>query len=58
MTFKHYPEFISLAKEFPRSVPESAEDEERLIAKLRIIVNGMPEENFKTLRVLMHHLKG
>ncbi|XP_022109917.1 rho GTPase-activating protein 45-like isoform X2 [Acanthaster planci] len=57
LTFKHYSEFINVAKEFPRSVLESTEEEERLISKLKGIVTSLPEENFKTLGVLMHHLK-
>nr|XP_006813177.1 PREDICTED: rho GTPase-activating protein 29-like [Saccoglossus kowalevskii] len=55
LTFHLYPEFIAIAKE---SLTNSKDmGEERIVNLLKGTISKLPEENFKTLAVLVHHLK-
>ncbi|CAG2167077.1 unnamed protein product [Oppiella nova] len=59
MTFRHYPEFIHIAKSYPASETHETSDEEELeiVSELKSAVRRLPKAHFNSLAFLMHHLK-
>ncbi|XP_077981086.1 rho GTPase-activating protein 45-like isoform X2 [Glandiceps talaboti] len=55
LTFNLYPEFVGIAKEHLNNCTEI--DDERIVNLLKSTVSKLPEENFQTAALLMHHLK-
>lgn len=60
MTFKSYPDFIRIAKQYPSSAladDMDTETESNMICQLRDAANRLPPVHFNTLSYLCHHLK-
>lgn len=60
MTFKSYPDFIRIAKQYPSSALGDELDSEtasKIISQLRDAASKLPSVHFQTLSYLCHHLK-
>ncbi|XP_055945774.1 rho GTPase-activating protein 45-like isoform X3 [Argiope bruennichi] len=56
LTYRLYPDFIKVAKDFPSQKCEDNLSTEAIIEELRKLVQRLPPIHLSTLKCLMHHL--
>ncbi|GFY76759.1 rho GTPase-activating protein 45 [Trichonephila inaurata madagascariensis] len=56
LTYRLYPDFIKIAKDFPSQKCEDSLSSEGIIEELQKLVQRLPSVHLSTLKCLMHHL--